>query len=257
MGLMIGPGIGIIVQNVWDIKSIFFWYTCTCFLSFLILIFGIEKEGVNKEIQPKTTSDIRYYYTLISNKKIAVVLFGISLYGAGYGALVTIIPDYLISYRSFSNNYTGLFFTLIYVAIGIAQFITGPLTDKYGPKIFMKIGLITASIGIFFFSHLEFQWNIITSLTLASFGLGIFHLSSLCFINDTVSHSKKGSISGLYYFFWGIGIFWGPLIVEKLGKLLGIEIGYAIFAFALLTGAFIMMVLDKITDKEVLESAIT
>lgn len=248
MGLMIGPGIGLIVQNAWNIKAIFFWYICTCFLSFLILLYGIEKDGTNKEIQLKETTDIRYYYTLIGNKKVTMVLCGVSLYGAGYGALVTVIPDYLMSCKSFTNNYTGIFFTLIYVAIGIAQFITGSLTDKFGPKMFMKIGLISASIGIFFFPHLALEWNIIISLTLASFGLGIFHLSSLFFMNDIVSPSKKGAISGLYYLFWGIGIFWGPVIIEKLGRLLGIEIAFAIFALALLLVTLVMMVFEKIKD---------
>lgn len=257
LGLMIGPGIGLIVQNIWNVKAIFFWYICTCFVSFLILLFGLEKDGVNEEYQPKETTDIKYYYTLIGNKKVSVVLFGVSLYGAGYGALVTIIPDYLMSCRNFTSNYTGIFFTLIYVAIGVAQFITGPLTDKFGPKKFMKVGLISASIGIFSFPYLAFEWNIIISLTLASFGLGVFHLSSLCFMNDIVSHSKKGAISGLYYLFWGIGIFWGPVIIEKLGMFIGIKIAFVVFALAFLIGALVMIVFDKIKDQGILESAVT
>lgn len=255
MGLMIGPGIGLMVQKIWHINAIFLCYAFTCLAGLVILVFGVEeKEREKQEKQQGKSIDFKYLYDLISNKKVLTVLVGISLYGAGYGALFTIIPDFLIRFKSFSNNYTGLFFTMIYVAISMAQFTTGPLADKFGSRVFMLVGLVTASIGIFTFPYLTFNWIIVLLLTIASFGLGVFHLSSLWFLNDIVSDSYKGSISGIYYLFWGIGMFCGPLIIERFGKFFRIELAFGIFALALFLGALVMMVFDMVNDETVYDS---
>lgn len=70
-------------------------------------------------------------------------------------------------------------------------------------------------------------------------------MSLMAFLNETVSDSLKGTISGAYYLFWGIGFFFGPVIVGKLGEVSDNNIGFYVFALALLIEAVVMMIFSK------------
>jgi hypothetical protein len=49
------------------------------------------------------------------------------------------------------------------------------------------------------FHKLQQPW-LSAMLTLAGFGLGVFCVSSMAFLNESVSGSLKGTISGAFYF---------------------------------------------------------
>jgi MFS family permease len=84
---------------------------------------------------------------LAKDRQTAIVLVGIALYGAGYGAFLTNVPAFLIAVKGFNPSLVGIFFSLFYVAISASQVLTGQLSDKYGRKLFMIIGLYTSGIG--------------------------------------------------------------------------------------------------------------
>jgi hypothetical protein len=52
-------------------------------------------------------------------------------------------------------------------------------------------------VGIAVFQFLEPIW-IIFALTMASFGLGVFYISSMTFLNELAPNTLKGTISGAY-----------------------------------------------------------
>jgi MFS family permease len=45
-------------------------------------------------------------------------------------------------------------------------------------------------------------------------------------LNEAVPDSLKGTASGAYYLFWGLGYFLGPLIAGQLGDTIGFSIGF-------------------------------
>lgn len=186
--------------------------------------------------------NFKHILELISNRKTFIVLLGIAVYGAGYGIFLTTIPAFLLSIKEISQTLVGVFFSLFYVDISLSQIITGGLSDKMGREIFMIFGLIIAAVGMFIFPGLGQPW-ILIALTLASLGLGVFYLSSMVFLNEIVPNSLKGTISGAYYLFWGIGFFFGPLVVGKLGELSGHNIGFFLYSLVLTLEAIAMIFL--------------
>ena len=181
---------------------------------------------------------------LAANCKTFIVLLGIALYGVGYGILLTTIPAFLLSIKHMSQTSVGVFFSLFYLAISLSQILTGGLSDKMGREIFMILGLIIAAAGMFVFPGLD-QPCILAVLTLASFGLGVFYLSSMAFLNEIVPNTLKGTISGAYYLFWGIGFFFGPPLVGKLGEMSGGTIGFFIYSLVLIMEAIVMLFLYR------------
>lgn len=232
LGLTIGPILGIVVLKIWTGNQAFMFYAIVCLIGAIITFFSVENVNKNEVIN-KETMDFKNIFALISDRNIFIALTGITLYGAGYGVFLTTIPAFLITEKGFSQTFIGIFFSLFYVAISLSQIITGPLSDKMGREIFMIIGLIVAALGLGIFPGLTQPWISIV-LTLASLGFGVFYLSSMAFLNETVPNSLKGTISGAYYLFWGIGFFLGPLLIGKFGESPGFHKGFYVFSIALL-----------------------
>lgn len=242
IGLTIGPLLGILLSNYLTGNKPFLFYAGVCLTGALILWFAVEKVHDN-EIQEKQAIHFRNIVELVTTRNSLAALIGITLYGAGYGIFLTTIPSFLILNKNYTQTFVGIFFFLFYIAISIAQIVTGVLSDKMGRKIFMIGGLLTASLGIVIFSELN-QPLINVALTIASLGLGVFYLSSMAFLNEMVPDSIKGTISGAYYLFWGIGFFFGPIIIGQMTQS-GSSLGYQLFSAFLLIEALILAFYSK------------
>lgn len=239
IGLTLGPVLGVLFSRILSGNQFFLLYALVCALGATIIYFFVENPQISTS-ETKQSLSLKSLLTLAKDRQTAIVLVGITLYGAGYGAFLTNVPAYLLGVRNYSQALISIFFSLFYVAISVSQVLTGPLSDKFGRRLFMIIGLYTSGIGLLLFSQFALPWTIII-LTLASLGLGIFYLSSMAFLNDIVPNSLKGTISGAYYLCWGIGFFFGPIIIGQLGKLPGFNKGFYIFAVVLIVEAVIMM----------------
>jgi MFS family permease len=233
LGLTVGPILGVLLAKVWKANEVFLVYAILCLLGAVIIYLFVD--NVNKQdIKLNYSVDFNNILKLVSDMQTLLALVGITLYGAGYGIFLTSIPTFLLQDRGFSSVYIGIFFSMFYIAISISQVITGSLSDKFGPNLFMIIGLILAAVGIFVVPLLNSPWILIT-LTFASLGLGIFYLASMAFLNETVAESLKGTISGAYYLFWGIGMFFGPPVLSMIAQ-------YITFKLALVAYALILIV---------------
>lgn len=165
-------------------------------------------------------------------------LLGILVYGAAYGIFTSVLPAYLKIVKGFDHQSIGIYFALFYLAISVSQLIVGPLSDKYGRRLFMVSGLVIASLGIVMFDLVAPHW-ILMPLTVASFGLGVFCVSSMAHLNESVPVAFKGSVSGGYYLSWGLGFFFGPIAVGHIAEIANPEAGYYLLALAMLGLAFI------------------
>jgi MFS family permease len=240
VGLTLGPILGIVSGQILKGNQPFVFYAVTCLISAITILFMVEnvKNEGTTELQ---SINIRNVLSLITAKKSLITLVGIMLYGAGYGMFLTNIPAFLIRFKNFSPFHVSLFFALFYIAISVSQMITGGLSDRMGRSRFMVTGLIIAAIGLFTFPYLVQPWISIT-LTLCSLGLGVFYLSSMAYLNEVAPHSLKGTITGAYYLFWGVGFFFGPILIGKLSESGYSTTGYQLFSWLLLIEVIIMII---------------
>ncbi len=245
LGLTIGPILGVVFATLLSGNEVFLFYAIVCFLGTVVIYFMVEDVNSDEKGSLETVS-FNKIINIAGNKEILITLLGITVYGAGYGIFLTIIPAFLITFKEFSPIQIGIFFSLFYFAISISQVITGPLSDKMGRKIFMLGGLILALIGIITFPNLFFPW-ISVVLFFASLGFGVFYLSSMAFLNEAVPNSLKGTISGAYYLFWGLGMFLAPLIVGRVSALYSYTAGFTLFTVVVLLEVLgMLMFLGKI-----------
>lgn len=165
----------------------------------------------------------------MTNRLTLIVFLGIALYRAGYGLAVTLIPAFLLSAKGFTQGAVSLYFALFYSAISLSQLIIGPFSDQKGRQGFMIGGLVLAAVGLALFSPLSQPW-ISAALTLSGLGLGMFCVSSLAYLNESVADARRGTISGAYYLFWGLGYFGGPLAAGIVGNTIDLNISFYLLA---------------------------
>ncbi|HML89366.1 MAG TPA: MFS transporter [Methylomusa anaerophila] len=126
-----------------------------------------------------------------------------------------------------------MFFSMFYMAISLSQIITGPISDRFGRNIFMIVGLLVAAGGIAFAPFLGLPLVLLV-FTVASLGMGVFYLASMGVLNEIVPDYLKGTISGAYYLFWGIGMFFGPPIINQIAICAGFQTSMAGYSFLIL-----------------------
>ncbi|VBB05135.1 Hypothetical protein LUCI_0342 [Lucifera butyrica] len=245
IGLTLGPILAVFLVKVWQPNDIFLLYAFACLLSAVLIYLFIE----NVNYEDKLTSSFTFsrILSLSKNSKAFITLLGITLYGTGYGIFLTTIPAYLLQEKGFSSIYIGVFFSLFYVATSISQIITGQLSDKFGPSRFMILGLLIASSGLCITPILDL-FGILVMLTISSLGLGVFYLASMIFLNETVDEPFKGTISGAYYLFWGIGMFFGPPALSMVSQGASFKLAFILYSsilFVIAMGMLFVMCQNK------------
>ncbi len=238
LGLTLGSVAGILVSASWVKNESFLLFALSGILGALLILVGV------KDPDPAASNledplDTRAFKTLLTDPATLAVFSGIILYGAGYGISLTVLPGFLIQAKGFTQTGIGWFFMLFYIAISLSQVITGPLSDRHGRRNTMIFGLIATFLGMGLFPGKQ-GGEIYPWLFLASFGLGVFCVSALAWLNDAVGDSLKGTVSGAFYLLWGMGYFSGPLLLASPGRLFKGLTGFHLLAMLYFFQAFLL-----------------
>ena len=237
IGLTIGPILGVCLSKVCGEQEIFLIYFALCLCGAVLTLWLVE------DIRPNGHSDKVDFsqVTAMTKDGLALLtLLGITLYGAGYSVLVTTLPVYLMQQKGFDHVYSGVFFSLFYIAISVSQLVTGRLSDKSGPNRYMVLGLLASSFGFAAAPYLSSRPALLAVLTVTSTGLGVFYLASMIFLNETVDERFKGTVSGAYYLFFGLGLCFGAPIFSAAAKFAGNVTALLCFAASFIALAVIM-----------------
>jgi MFS family permease len=240
LGMTVGPFLRVVVFKAWSDNQIFLFYTILCAIGAIIIACSMKNKLKNQDVVTETIT-IKSLLALTRNPQILAVLSGIALYGAGFGIFMTIIPAFLILVKGYSQSYINIFFSLFYIAISMAQIVISCLSDRLGRQVFMVVGMLAAAGGLAISSYFD-HFALTAALCFSSFGLGTYYLASMAFLNEKVSNANKGAITGIYYLFWGIGMFWGPLILNSYIEENSYSLGFDIFSEILAVQAIVLFV---------------
>ena len=233
VGLTLGPLLGLLLLRILPGEFNFLFFAACCALSACLVAVLVEQTAA-----PAPAAGSRFEVAniaaLASDPAIFAVLAGIALYGAGYGLFLTTLPAFLLGVKDYGQTFVQLFFACYYLSVSLSQLIAGPLSDRFGPRRFMIGGLGATALLIGAFPHLS-RGSTLAVLFAASIGLGTFFLSSMAFLNEAAPDALKGTVSGAYYLFWGIGFFAGPVALG--GAISAWGYGFAFGLFAVLLGA--------------------
>lgn len=240
LGLTGGSAAAIFVSALWLNNESFLLFSLTGVLGFFFILVGVREPDRKAASEGQGSLDREALLALFKDPLTLVVFGGIILYGAGYGIFITVLPGFLIQDAGFSPTQIGWFFMLFYVAISLSQAITGPISDRHGSWKTMVSGLMAVALGVAMFSGRQQTWALYAWLFAASFGLGVFCVSALAWLNGRVGDSLKGTVSGTFYLLWGIGYFLAPPFLGSAGRVLKTSTGFYLMALCYFVLAFFL-----------------
>lgn len=169
-----------------------------------------------------------------------LVLSGITLYGACYGLIVSIIPAYLLIQKNLEHSIVNTAFSMSFFTIGVVQIMSGRFVKKDNMIRVMILALLCLGSGLAVIVVGNGYFLIAGLLTLMA-GLGLFSISSMLYINEKSEAGNAGAASGVYFTFWGIGYFAVPLFMGLIGSIQLTEQMMYILALVILFVSFCLV----------------
>ncbi len=228
-GLTIGPLLGILLFPGGGGDLPFLLFAALCLSGGLTVLLFLPRAPFAASRSVSQKPRLRELAGLMVVRGPLAALAGVLLYGAGYGIFVSVLPGQLALTGGFDTVAIGIFFALFYAAISVAQLIVGPLSDRHGRHLYMIAGFAMAAVGFATFAPLPYPWTY-APLALASLGLGVYCVASMAYLNESVPERLRGTLSGSYYLAWGLGYFFGPIVVAQLGERMDLQAGYLLLA---------------------------
>jgi len=245
LGLTGGSLMGLLIVDGWDGNEAFMVLAATAlFGGLLVVLFTKNRSGATyakvERVNLKTAA------ALIISRDTRPVFTGIALYGCGYGMFLTVIPMSLLTSRPNDQFSVALFFVLFYIAVSLSQLMGGAVSDRAGRVQTMVSGMALAAVCL----PMAFRFEgatLLIILALASFGLGVFWVSSMAALSESVPVSCRGTISGAFYLSWGGGFFIGPVLLGWVAHRGYFELGMLVFS-TLLMGNVVVLVYSSVSD---------
>jgi MFS family permease len=187
------------------------------------------------------------------DKSTIFMLFAIFFIGVGWAALNTLLSSYGVIVLGLTRGQAGGLIIYGAIAFLITAYPLAVLAEKYGRRLFIKIGLFvfTSCLIIGFF----FQTLLILSILIAIMGIAY----SCVIVNTLViiwgltpSEKKIGTYTGLYYVFMFSAEIFGPGLVGLLTDITGWEY-FLLNAAVVLIIALILMFFVKREEAELTE----
>jgi len=158
-------------------------------------------------------------------------IFGLFLLGllGSFGSIVSpVLPQYAEQLGA-SYMEIGLFFSAYSFTWAFLQLYTGYLSDKYGRKKFVMLGLFIYGLSLILVGFSQNFMQLIIFRVFQGVGLGIFGPAALGLVAQV---RKKGKGFALYRTANGLGLMLGPMIGGIVGS---INLSYPFFLGGLLS----------------------
>jgi MFS family permease len=229
IGAILGPLFGFLLLNYFLNLNYKLLFLIAFFLGFFTLItfFWVEDKKDSSTGNNKLTFNFKIF-----SSSIRIYLLANFIFTLGYFPLSLVLLR--IQTIDPSLKTLPIFYFLFNIFFVIFAFPVGRLGDKYGEKIMLKIGFLTACFSYLLFS-INNNFLIFPAIILLSLSLALIDGIKMVYIGKNVPSEFLGTAQGTLNALHGLGhLFgglWGGLIWSKFG-----------FNFAFLLGALFIII---------------
>lgn len=170
---------------------------------------------------------------------VFIVLIFIRLAGNSAWTLIQpVVPIYLYA-LAYTPVDVGVFFGFFGIAVFLGQIFLGGLSDKYGRKTVLQIGLGIYFLGYFTMANATNLIIFFLSAILDGVGLSLIVPAIVAFLADlTTNEVHRGKVMGVYYDAFFLAGIVGPILGGYLG---------AVFGFNFVLGISLLIILLAIS----------
>lgn len=192
-GLALGPALGSYIKLLTNYNVLFYSSSIIALLS-IVLVFKVQETLPTKQTF-KLSSLLISKSDIIAREALfpAIITFVSYL---GFGAILTLIPDWS-DYLGIANK--GTFFIAFTIASVLVRIIAGKVSDVYGRKHVIVIGLLILILALILLGKLESISGLLLAAILYGMAMGILSPTVNAWTIDLSKSSTKGkSIATMY-----------------------------------------------------------
>jgi DHA1 family multidrug resistance protein-like MFS transporter len=173
-----------------------------------------------------------------NRRSVLILFFTLIVVMLGFGMVIPILPFYIKSFGASGSTMGALMATF-----GLLQFLFAPiwgsLSDRYGRKPILMIGILGNAVSQLFFGLSTELWMLFAARALAGILSSATLPTAMAYISDTTSERDRGGGMGIIGAAMGIGMVIGP----GLGGLLaGQSLSLPFFLAAFLSVVALLLV---------------
>jgi len=132
------------------------------------------------------------------------------------GALETFLPLYCTLVANMNPASVGILFTIQLIGTTVTKPVMGRLSDKYGRKQMISLGLIFGAIALGMIPFFRNFWTLIPAAILFGISLATVTASTAAYVSDLAKAGSYGSALGVMSTIMDVGQSAGPIIASQL-----------------------------------------
>ena len=223
-GSLLGPTIGGFIEEIFNLKSVFFITSALLFIAFITTALFVKDTFVreNKEV-PK----FKEVWKVIPEKNLTITLFvtffilNMALYSVE--PIITIYVDQLSKNSSHVALLSGIIFSVSGVANIIAAPRLGKLSDKIGTHKIMLVAIIVAGIIFIPQAFVKNPWELMVLRFILGLAAGGLNPSINILLKKITPPSLTGRVFGYNMSAAYLGVFGGSVLGGQIASYLGIK----------------------------------
>lgn len=205
-GMAIGPAIGSYISGTYSINVLFYCSSAFAMMSIVILM-NMKETLKNK--QPLSLSAFKLSKRDIIDVKVLPAAIVTLLSYVGYGAILTLIPDWG-GHLGLANK--GIFFMIFTISSLLIRFVAGKISDKHGRLNVAIAGLVILCISLITIGYNSSQMGLFIGAVIYGIGTGILSPALNAWTIDLSDPDHRGKAVATMYIFLEAGIGLGALV---------------------------------------------
>lgn len=205
IGLAIGPAIGGHISLHYSLNVLFYVSSAFALLSILILMNMKETLPSKQKFRPSLLKISKNDIIAVEVLPAGIVTF---MSYAGYGAILTLIPDWT-AHLGIANK--GMFFMVFTVASLAIRFIAGKASDRYGRTRVITIGLAVLLVSLLIIGYADTPAGLMTGAAIYGVASGVLSPAINAWTVDMSHPEHRGKAMATMYIALEAGIGLGAL----------------------------------------------
>jgi MFS family permease len=204
-GLALGPALGSYIKLLSNYNVLFY---CSSAMAILSIILVIQVKETLRDKQQFSLNSLKISTSDIIAKEAMVPAIITFITYLGFGVVLTLIPDWS-DHLGIINK--GSFFIIFTVASVLVRIIAGKVSDIYGRKIVILVGLILLTLALFFLGRLNSTIGMLFAAAIYGLAMGILSPTLNALTIDLSNPLTKGKSIATMYIALEAGIGCGAL----------------------------------------------
>ena len=253
LGSTMGPSIGGILAEIYDIRAPFYAYSAMAFIGFTLSYLFIE-ETADKAMGGgrhgnEDKLNMKMALELIKNQSyMAACIATLTMFLTRTGLRNTLIPLYA-EQLGLQPDQVGYAITLSNLANLAITIPAGYALDHYGRKKVVVASLAASTISTLYFTITKDYNTILLACTILGLTTGAGGQAPIAMASDASIEYPHGIAMGIYRLFGDIGFIIGPIAIGIIADHMGLQYGFHFTATIIAASTIYVQIMGEETLK--------